>query len=517
MVVEDNINPKLFSIGVHHGGNFSVERGRKYYVGGQISYSDYEDRNRVSILDLKEIAKKCGLTDVVDFYYNVPSSIQDGGFIIMQTDNHVMDMVRHIKDNVVEIFLVISSGLEDVDIANWDWECGNFPESGNTIERLGDVADDGMQGDGDSESDENYDIFIDSDYDLNDEDDRMYEENIDVNTEGAGSKNSVINGDEKDSEDDLMYEDKEDVSDSDDGFSSLNEAEWEDEQRANKAQVFRSLKGREEPVFCMGMLFRNRAQLAGAIRQHSILQGREIRFLKNETTRVRAKCKVYKEEEGKVDCTWEISATNRATNNKTLKVVAYNPNHNCGRIWDNKLMNSSWLARIYFDDIRISPNIKTKELVEKVRQDFTCNVSRSQCYMARRKVLRKIEGRVEDQYAKLWDYCHEIKRTNPDTSVYIHLKPDQDGIATNVFQRFYICWEALKKGFVEGCRPIVGVDGTHLKGGHNLGQLLTAVGIDANDQTFPVAYAIVEQENTSTWTWFLKVKFESLAYLLTFI
>ncbi|KAI8573354.1 hypothetical protein RHMOL_Rhmol01G0270400 [Rhododendron molle] len=337
----------------------------KCYVGGQISYSDYEDRDRVSILDLKEIAKKCGLTDVVDFYYNVPSSVQDGGFIIMQTDNHIMDMVRHIKDNVVEIFLVISSGLEDVDVANWDWECGNFPESGNTIERLGDVADDGMQGDVDSESDANYDIFIDSDYDLSDEDDRMYEENVDVNTEWAGSKNSMINGDERDSEDDLMYEGKEEVSDSDDGFSSLNEAEWEDEQRASKAQVFRSLKGKEEPVFCMGMLFRNRAQLAGAIRQHSILQGREIRFLKNETTRVRAKCKVYKEEEGKVDCTWEISATNRATSNKTLKVVAYNPNHNCGRIWDNKLMNSSWLARIYFDDIRISPSIKTKELVEK--------------------------------------------------------------------------------------------------------------------------------------------------------
>ncbi|KAI8537687.1 hypothetical protein RHMOL_Rhmol09G0043600 [Rhododendron molle] len=337
----------------------------KCYVGGQISYSDYEDRDRVSILDLKEIAKKCGLTDVVDFYYNVPSSVQDGGFIIMQTDNHVMDMVRHIKDNVVEIFLVISSGLEDVDVANWDWECGNFPKSGNTIERLGDVADDGMQGDVDSESDANYDIFIDSDYDLSDEDDRMYEENVDVNTEWAESKNSMINGDERDSEDDLMYEDKEEVSDSDDGFSSLNEAEWEDEQRASKAQVFRSLKGREEPVFCMGMLFRNRAQLAGALRQHSILQGREIRFLKNETTRVRAKCKVYKEEEGKVDCTWEISATNRATSNNTLKVVAYNPNHNCGRIWDNKLMNSSWLARIYFDDIRINPSIKTKELVEK--------------------------------------------------------------------------------------------------------------------------------------------------------
>ncbi|KAF7114624.1 hypothetical protein RHSIM_RhsimUnG0082600 [Rhododendron simsii] len=34
--------------------------------------------------------------------------------------------------------------------------------------------------------------------------------------------------------------------------------------------------------------------------------------------------------------------------------------------------------------------------------------------------------------------------------------------------------------------------------------MLTAVGIVANDQTFPVAYAIVEQENTRTWTRFLQ-------------
>ena len=39
--------------------------------------------------------------------------------------------------------------------------------------------------------------------------------------------------------------------------------------------------------------------------------------------------------------------------------------------------------------------------------------------------------------------------------------------------RSYICWVALKRGFLEGCRPLIEVDGCHLKGPYK-GILLTA-------------------------------------------
>ncbi|KAM0029718.1 putative Zinc finger, SWIM-type, MULE transposase domain-containing protein [Helianthus debilis subsp. tardiflorus] len=35
------------------------------------------------------------------------------------------------------------------------------------------------------------------------------------------------------------------------------------------------------------------------------------------------------------------------------------------------------------------------------------------------------------------------------------------------------------------------------------GQILTAVGVDANNGIYPVAYAVVESENTNSWLWFL--------------
>lgn len=66
----------------------------------------------------------------------------------------------------------------------------------------------------------------------------------------------------------------------------------------------------------------------------------------------------------------------------------------------------------------------------------------------------------------------------------------------------YICFGALKKGWKEGCRPVIGLDGCHLKTMYK-GQLLAAVGIDGNNGMYPVAYAVVEKETRDSWTWFL--------------
>lgn len=49
----------------------------------------------------------------------------------------------------------------------------------------------------------------------------------------------------------------------------------------------------------------------------------------------------------------------------------------------------------------------------------------------------------------------------------------------------------------------MGLDGTFLKGPHP-GVLLTVVGIDANNGICPMANAVMEGENKSTWRWFIK-------------
>ncbi|XP_016755152.1 uncharacterized protein [Gossypium hirsutum] len=64
--------------------------------------------------------------------------------------------------------------------------------------------------------------------------------------------------------------------------------------------------------------------------------------------------------------------------------------------------------------------------------------------------------------------------------------------------------KACKDGYRAGCRRIVGLDGCFLKGYYG-GYLLVAVGIDANNGIYPLAYATVESENQASWLWFLEL------------
>ena len=72
---------------------------------------------------------------------------------------------------------------------------------------------------------------------------------------------------------------------------------------------------------------------------------------------------------------------------------------------------------------------------------------------------------------------------------------------TKIFQRMFWSFMPSIDGF-EHCRPVMSIDGTHLYGKYK-GTLLIAMGCDKNNQLFPLAFAIIEGENTDSWGWFL--------------
>ena len=65
-----------------------------------------------------------------------------------------------------------------------------------------------------------------------------------------------------------------------------------------------------------------------------------------------------------------------------------------------------------------------------------------------------------------------------------------------------MCLDACKRGFLQGCRPMIFIDGCHIKTRYR-GQLLTDVVIDSNDCIFPIVVAVVEVEDKPNWCWFL--------------
>ena len=119
------------------------------------------------------------------------------------------------------------------------------------------------------------------------------------------------------------------------------------------------------------------------------------------------------------------------------------------------------------------------------------------------KVLSAVMGDPRVEFAKLHDYIDEIKRSNPGSTCFVKCEKGVE-LGQQIFKSFYVCFNALKVGFKQGCKRILGLDGCFLKG-TTQGQLLAAVSRDANNQMFPIAWAVVEIENHITWRWFIEV------------
>ena len=127
-------------------------------------------------------------------------------------------------------------------------------------------------------------------------------------------------------------------------------------------------------------------------------------------------------------------------------------------------------------------------------KDFVVIVPIMNLWREKQFALHKLEGNYINQYAKIGRYTEEIRRTKTSSTIVCKLDSD-------LFQRMYVCLKACDDGF-KHCRPLIGIDGYHLKEKFG-GKLLAAVGIDANDYIFLIAFFVLETVNTKIWTWFI--------------
>lgn len=106
----------------------------------------------------------------------------------------------------------------------------------------------------------------------------------------------------------------------------------------------------------------------------------------------------------------------------------------------------------------------------------------------------------KQQFSKLWDYEAELKRSNKNVPIEI-VTVEKDG--RQVFDYFYICFEPLRRTWKKCCRPVIGLDGEFLKW-ELKGEILYAVGRDAENRIYLIAWDVVRGENNESWEWFMK-------------
>ncbi|KAM6595991.1 hypothetical protein CsatA_006515 [Cannabis sativa] len=115
--------------------------------------------------------------------------------------------------------------------------------------------------------------------------------------------------------------------------------------------------------------------------------------------------------------------------------------------------------------------------------EYGIKMSYEKAWRCREKAVMYKRGTPAESYTKLYGYFYMLEQKNPGTITDIVSKD-------NRFKYCFWSLDACRKGF-KFCRPVISIDGTFLKTKYG-GTLLVAVAYDANNQLFPVAFAIVD-------------------------
>ncbi|XP_074278269.1 uncharacterized protein LOC141601862 [Silene latifolia] len=184
-----------------------------------------------------------------------------------------------------------------------------------------------------------------------------------------------------------------------------------------------------------------------------------------------------------------------------------NLTHKCSFKGVNSKVSSEYLAEKYFEEWRENPGWELDKFVKNIAKTLGVKISYHQAWSTRVRARFMINGDGAEEYGRLWEYANALRTYNPGSTVIVVV--DNVENPPLIFKRMYVCFKACKVGFLAGCRPLIGVDGCHLKGSYP-GMILFAVSMDANNNIYHVAWAVVEVENNQSRTWFLTLLMENL-------
>nr|KAJ0225928.1 hypothetical protein LSAT_V11C100000470 [Lactuca sativa] len=146
------------------------------------------------------------------------------------------------------------------------------------------------------------------------------------------------------------------------------------------------------------------------------------------------------------------------------------------------------------DQIESSLTIPVRALQKQLQKDYQVGFSIHKVFRAKStaKKLSRVITKSNMMFLEITSYSCSLLIQKPLLSA-----------TSRRFKRMYVCLGGMKKGFRAFLRDFLGFDGAFMKGPF-LGQILAAVGVDSNNGIYPLAYAIVETENTDRWKWFLE-------------
>ncbi|XP_074352603.1 uncharacterized protein LOC141691743 [Apium graveolens] len=155
---------------------------------------------------------------------------------------------------------------------------------------------------------------------------------------------------------------------------------------------------------------------------------------------------------------------------------------------DHPNLTSHDIFELIKDHIVVDPTVKEKVLMATVKSIFGYQPGRKKIRDAKKLAMDEEHGSWEGSYEDLPFFMEALQCFNVGTKEV-------------TFKRLFWAFKPYIDGF-EHCMPVIRIDETHLYGPYP-DVLLSIVAVDEFSHILPLAFAIVESENVSSWGWFM--------------
>nr|XP_009799301.1 PREDICTED: uncharacterized protein LOC104245397 [Nicotiana sylvestris] len=237
----------------------------------------------------------------------------------------------------------------------------------------------------------------------------------------------------------------------------------------NKDLIISKTNQREVIV---GQVYKDKATLKEVMEHYAISQRFQFRVDRSNVVSYVLLCMSE-------NCEWKFKASS-INKLELLKVREFIDNHTCplkDKVYEQRQASSSLIGGMIRQKLTNHKRKYTpKDIIDDVTSDLGVDVSYMLAWRAKEKAMNFLRGEPADSYKKLPGYLYTMDMAYPGSHI--------------------------RMGF-DHCRPIVVVDGSHLKS-YYTGTFVSASTLDGAGHILPLAYGVIDSENDTAWTWFFE-------------
>ena len=207
----------------------------------------------------------------------------------------------------------------------------------------------------------------------------------------------------------------------------------------------------QDPQFAVNVKFDSFSALKHMCTRAALLDVYEVVPDRVTSERYTLKCKDKM-------CSWLLHATPIGEMD-TWRIQTSIQTHSCHGITHagHRNINEEFISTEILPQVRSDSLIKPKSIQNYFKDHYGVEISYNKAYRAKQRAVKLINDSHKAAYSRLPKYCEELQLSNPGSTVHLDIDP-----TTSRFGRVFICFAACAVGFIY-CRPLLGLDGTHLK------------------------------------------------------